>query len=295
MSKVIYLIQGQAKHLKKFFPLTQRADIDVLFLTYDEKIDEAIYFPNSTWGEGRNHLLEQALASQKEYQYYIFLDDDVIFKKGDFTEFEAQLARHNPAVAVPVFSPKTEFTILGLGLSSCSRWFMPIKDYQICKYADAQFIAFHRDVVENRLVVPLQTRFDTLSWGGTSSTQQLLIFNLYNDTTLQFNTVIVTNEAHRDYPRGKGKFKQAQQMWLCAQLRHAPDDPRNYAINLLSVKGLIRAARRSKKMPSLRYLSEFGKILLGTLSYKRKERHLMSEEDMLTLLQPDSDLLKHVP
>lgn len=292
MNNIIYLIQGQAKHLEKFFALKDRSDVDVLFLTYDERIDEAIFFPKSTWGEGRNHLLEQALAAEKDYQYYIFLDDDVVFKKGSFAEFECQLTQHNPAIAVPVFSPKTEFTILGIGLSSRSRWFIPIKDYQICKYADAQFIAFHKDVVENRLVVPLQTRFDTLSWGGTSSTQQLLIFNLYSDTTLQFNTVMISNEAHRDYPRGKGKFKQAQQVWLSEQLLNEPNDPREYTVNLLSAKGIIRAVRRVKKRPSSRYLSEFGKTLVRTFTYKRKEHHSMSKEDILAMLKPDSALLK---
>jgi len=286
------LIQGQAKYLEKFFALKDRSEIDVIFLTYDEQIDDAIYFPNSTWAEGRNHLLEQALALGKDYQYYIFLDDDAVFQKGSFEEFEAQLAKYNPAIAVPVFSPKTEMTILGFGLSPRSRLFAPIKDYQICKYADAQFIAFHKDVIADRLVVPLQTRFDKVSWAGTSSTQQLLIFNLYSDTTLQFNTVIVTNEAHRDYPRGTGKFQQAQQAWLSEQFRHVPNDPRNYAINLLSIIGLIRVAKKIKSTLSSRYLSEFGKTLIGTFSYRRKERHSMSKESMLALLQPDSDLLK---
>jgi hypothetical protein len=114
-----------------------RKDIDVIFLAYDKPVENAIYFPNSTWGEGRNLLLEKTLASQKEYEYYIFLDDDVRFVKGDFERFENQLIKYGPTVAVPIFEKKTRNCVLGLHLSFFKPPKITFREYQVCKLADA--------------------------------------------------------------------------------------------------------------------------------------------------------------
>jgi hypothetical protein len=49
MKDFVYLVQGQAELVRNYFPLRQRADVDVLLLTYDREIDEAIFLPQSSW------------------------------------------------------------------------------------------------------------------------------------------------------------------------------------------------------------------------------------------------------
>ena len=88
---IVYLIQGQAGLVTNFDYLTSQEHSDVIFLTYDSKIDQAIFYPDSTWAEGRNRLLQKALE-KGEYLYYIFLDDDLKFIDGDFQLFEKQLS-----------------------------------------------------------------------------------------------------------------------------------------------------------------------------------------------------------
>lgn len=287
MKKLIYLIQGQAKFIKNYLLLKERKDIDVMLLTYDEQIHEAIYFPNSTWGQGRNLLLEKALARQEGYQYYIFLDDDVRFLRGGFSDFEAQLVKYKPAIAMPVFSPKTESRVLGIGVSFRHRYFVPISQVQLCKLGDAQFLALHKDVIADRLVVPLQTDFDDISWHATSSTQQLLMLNLYRKSILQFNNIVVVNDAHRQYP--KNSFKEMQKEWFAQQFVKPIRDPRRLAINLLSLEGL----RRLSKMPKRAWLQSvihFFRTLFGTMTYKDQEHYHIPEEKLVTMLRRESVL-----
>ena len=57
--KYIYLIQGKAELVKVFFELQNRPSSRAIFLTYDQELNGAIYFPNSTWSQGRNRLLDE--------------------------------------------------------------------------------------------------------------------------------------------------------------------------------------------------------------------------------------------
>lgn len=286
MKKIIYLIQGEAKLVQNFFELKDRSEADVLFLTYDEQIDEAIYLPKSTWAQGRNLLLEKALELPQDYEYYIFLDDDVRFIKGNFDLFERKLLKYRPAIAVPVFRPKTVDSILGIGISSNGKLFVPITDHQLCKYTDGQFMAFHKDVVHDSLIVPLQTQFDDISWWFTSSTQQILMLNLYKDEILQFNDIVIDNEAHREYT--KGQFKAQQREWLRKQLVKPMKLRLMAEVNFLSLRAIAIAIRDKTVSDGFR---QFLSILAGTVSYKAKGGYHISEDQISTLLKPDSELM----
>jgi hypothetical protein len=285
----IYMVQGRANCVERFFYLDNREGIDAIFLTYDRKIDGAIYYPNSTWAEGRNRLLDNAIGSVSAYRYYIFVDDDLSFDKGGFKLFEEKLLQYMPAIAMPVFAPKTTSTVFGVGDTYDSETFTPLREFQICKKGDAQFIAFHRDVILDNLVVPLLTKFDKVSWWFTSSTQQLLIFNLYPKTTLQFNNIAVTNDTHGDYT--KGEFKHLQAEWLGRQFIDTCHNPRPYAVNLLSSKG-IRLCMGNGQQINPQYMIEFLDTLEGTLAYQKKENHRLSEEELACALRRDSELFK---
>ena len=291
MKKFVYLIQGESTLIKKFFILKNRPDIDVILLTYDQKVDGAVYLPNSTWGEGRNLLLEKALASPEIYDYYIFLDDDIRFHKGSYELFEQQLVKYAPAIAFPVFQPKTVDTVLGIGPSCLGKYFLPFSDYQICRLADAQFIAFHRHVIEDGLVIPLHTQFDEISWWCTSSTQQILIFNFYGNSTLQFNSIVVANDSHRAYPNQA--FKAVQQAWLEKQFRQPVEDKRRTVTNLISFKivlYLLKTTLTGSMGEILESWRGFYSILIETLTYTRKVDQHLSEQQVLDLLKADSEL-----
>lgn len=286
--KFLYLVHGDNKLIRNYDFLAERPDADLIQSTYNAPAEGAHYFPGSTWAEGRNGLLEKALELENRYEYYIFMDDDIEFHKGGFDELEEQLTRLKPAVAVPVFVPKTTRTVLGLGISYHSKLFFPLSSYQVCKFADGQFMAFHEDVIRDRILMPLQNQFDEISWWYTSSNQQILMHNVYPNNTLQLNNVAVTNESHRDYT--KNRFKKKQEAWLKKQFIGPVRNPREYAANLLSVEGVRYAYSKFglKGLPAV--VRVFIETVLGTIRYKRKECHLLDEHVIKRTFRVGSDM-----
>lgn len=287
---VIYLIQGRADALHRYADLTARDDVDSLSLTFDRAIDGSLYVPKSTWAEGRNLLLQTALHSGAAYRYFIFLDDDIRFESGDFRAFEALLARYRPAAAVPVFSPKTRNTVLGHRARRSGEfkvWF----DAQLCRLGDAQFLALHRDLIADRLVVPLRTEFDPISWWFTSSTQQLLLLNLYPKHFLQFNSVVVANDSHSDYVQRE--FKELQRQWFGREFRRPIRDPRDYADNPLRYNRLRIGLNNKSPAETLRRLTRLAATAWGTLRYRASPDYRLPPRLIERIFAPESTLQRH--
>lgn len=184
----IYLVQGQANLVKNYAHLRNRTSSHLISLTYDEPIDGSIYFPNSTWAEGRNRLLQEVENLGLRYEYVIFCDDDVIFYMGDWDLFEKEILRYEPAVAVPVVS-RTVKTIEPF----------PLLEVQRFIYNDEQLMAIRHDVIEDRKIVPYKTEYDSLHWWATCYAQELLIQKYYASDTLQINRCRVLNLEHDRY------------------------------------------------------------------------------------------------
>lgn len=292
MKKFLYLVHGADTLIHNYDHLNERPDADLIQSTYNAPVEGAHYFPGSTWAEGRNGLLEKALELKDRYEYYIFMDDDVEFKEGGFDELEAQLTRLQPAVAVPVFVPKTTRTVLSLGISYYKKLFFPLSSYQVCKFADGQFMAFHRDVLMDNILMPLQNQFDEISWWYTSSTQQILMHTFYPDTALQLNNVAITNESHREYI--KNSYKREQEIWLEKQLSEPVRNPREHAANLLSLEGMRYAVTKFglKGLPAV--MKVFLSILSGTLMYKKKKSHRLEKDILRRKLRKGSELYNQV-
>ena len=102
----IYLIQGRAEEVPKLSALINTETADLITLTFDAELKDSYFLPNSTWLEGRNLLLNKAKNKTVKYKYYIFLDDDIVFEKGSFEEFEKQLEKYQPAIAHPFYMRK---------------------------------------------------------------------------------------------------------------------------------------------------------------------------------------------
>ena len=187
MKSFIYLVQGRSDLVKDYFHLQDRDSADAIFLTYDEKIDGAIYFPDSTWSEGRNKLLEAA-GKKGEYLYYIICDDDIEFVKGSWDEFERLLILYNPAVGFPVVPATRKLRI----------WFLK---FQLYDWPDQQMIAYHNDLISDQLILPYQDNLDKICWWGSGGVVNLIIHNFYKSDSLQFNTVRIKNMVHGRYDR----------------------------------------------------------------------------------------------
>ena len=207
MKNFLYLIQGRSDLIKNYSNLVNRDNADAIFLTYDKQIDEAIFFPNSTWAQGRNKMLEIALE-REDYLYYIFGDDDIAFKKGGWGEFEENLMVLKPAIAVPVFLEKTKKTPL--------RWLK----YHSFLFNDEQMIAFHNEVIKDGIIIPYQNQFHDIHWWASCEIQQILIQNFYSADSIQLNKIHITNECRLRYPNpdiGRNTFEKLIREWLAKQ------------------------------------------------------------------------------
>ena len=207
--KFIYLVQGQADLVSEYFHLKDRSDCEAIYLTYDQELDGAIFRPNTTWAEGRNILLEKALERGPK-DYYIFLDDDIKIIRGSWDLFEAKLNKHQPALAVPVV-PKTRYT--------------PIKDYdgstweiQAFKIHDEQFMAVHKDLIDDNIIFPYITKFDDLSWWAACEIQQILTHTLYYRYAIQFNEIEIENLVHGRHDTKDHSYKEQIRIWINEQL-----------------------------------------------------------------------------
>lgn len=288
MESFLYLLHGAHDHIQKYNYLGEREHSDLLKSTWDQEIEGAYFFPKATWAEGRNGLYAKIKQIEKTYDYYIFIDDDVVFKLGDFSEFERQLSRLSPAVATPVFVPKSTCTVLGLGRSFNSNFFHKLWNYQVCTLADAQMMAFHKDVIADNILFPLKSKFDPVSWWFTSSTQQILMHTIYKENVLQINSVAVVNELHRKYP--KQEYENEQTEWFRKQFKEDIFNPRPFAVNLLSAKGVRYALRKFglSNLPDVIKIFLF--TLFKTITYKKKKEYLIPEERIRNLLFEDSEL-----
>ena len=208
--KFLYLVQGQKHLVRNFSHLRKRGHGDAILLTYDEELEGASFFPNSTWAEGRNKLLLEALA-KKPYQYYIFCDDDTEFAIGSWDEFERQLIEYKPGIAIPLF-PKTRNSPLPFPKLSGQSFFIN----------DEQLIAFHQEVVQDRLVLPYQTKFDHINWWISCEIQQILIQNFYPYDSLQFNNIVVENTCEKRYSSQYDhdvSFRNIAREWLSKEFK----------------------------------------------------------------------------
>lgn len=281
---VKFLIQGSAANILEIMHSTSTIELDCIYATYDERIDNADYLPGSTWAEGRNILLKRAL--QDSFDYVVFCDDDFSFISGSLRQISAELEMRMPAVAMPVFAPKTLSTVFRIGKSS-----KPLLQAQICRFGDAQVLAIHKSVVSDALAVPLQTQFDKISWCLTSSTQQLLIFNLYGEDCLQLNSIIVTNDEHKnDYPKVED-WQSIQTDWLRSQLIAYPQDHRKDVFNLFSIRQWARELLHSPRTFLWRLIYS-SYILYLSARYSPESDYGSRKSDVQKDICPDSELIK---
>lgn len=208
--RFLYLIQGKASNVRKYAFLRSES-ADLLGLSYDQPEPGFEFFPNSSFATGRNFLLSLATQRLSEFDYLIFLDDDVEFCRGSFLQMERNLQRYRPAIAVPL-TEKTRRTPMSIERSGV---IYPLFRWQHLHINDEQYLALSRAVVQQGLLLPYRTDWDRQSWFVCCLIQEALIQHHYFGQAVQFNDCEIRNDQHSDaYPHNLDFARTAYADWM---------------------------------------------------------------------------------
>ena len=194
----LYLVQGPLG-LPQHLQVLNTSDSEIVVLSYlHNDISTNIYYPNSTWTQGRNALFKYGKQLERtgayHFKYWVFMDDDVQLSADSLRSFERIVLEYEPAVAVPKYAGNRRVM---------SAPILPVYHF------DALFNAFHRESLE--WLMPYNGTFDTSSWW----TSQLILIHKagmwYQGHILEIEAMEVGNEKSRTYPRSKKFWKEIQQ------------------------------------------------------------------------------------
>ncbi len=198
MKSFVYLIQHDSDI---DMPGLADDDNDVILLTWKTPSSRvgAVFYPDSSWNEGRNRLLAEARQRDENgagYRYYIFLDGDCVVEEdprfaervgypltgNPFRTFEKFLLDWQPAIGYTRYDWQytEKHSVVNLGYNF-----------------DALFNAYHRDVVD--LLLPYYTGFDSESWLYSQHLINHLAAMMVNPYRLQFNPVVTRNPDRHGY------------------------------------------------------------------------------------------------
>lgn len=186
----MYLVQGRSDLVLDFLEIVGTLS-RILIATWDKpitseqvEVDNTFFIPKTTWADGRNFLLSKALKKYPDAKYFIFSDDDVRFNNQFLEKFENYLSHLTPDIAVPLCD-----RIRREGAFSKNEIEHPF-------FHDANFQAFHRNVIDEGVLFPIDTTFDEISWWLTCEIQLYLIQTHYLSRILRFNRLEVLNSNH---------------------------------------------------------------------------------------------------
>ena len=161
--------------------------------------DTTLCVPNSTWNTGRNALIKFLRESEIEYDYVIFLDDDLKFKKGNFVEFENVVRKHPEWVVSTVsddFDRDTNYPYRFMNSqANHTVW-------QIVPQFDACFSCFRKDFVDSDKFLPYDESWDHITWWAS----QIVLCQKMNAMCIPIhyvNNISVSNSKSRPYPRNE--------------------------------------------------------------------------------------------
>jgi hypothetical protein len=190
---IIYLIQMEGN-----LPPPNMNGADILCITWKNRRDPCVFLPNSTWTSGRNYMWKMVTMMDKKYEYYVFMDEDIVVS--NLTLWEETLFRYRPAVGVPggiaQVHPGVDITV----------------ESRVLTCFDAAFNAFHYDLVHDSLVLPYIDLFDKFGWWTSQLYMIYLTQVFYDGEVMGFFRPTTTNGQHRYYPRG-WNLSAANKFW----------------------------------------------------------------------------------
>ena len=201
--KYLYIIQTASSLPEIFNCLKKR---DHIILSFKEKAqDTTLFYPGSTWTTGRNKLREYILNLEKKYDYYVFLDEDVVFthysQEDGFNKFEELLVKYKPYIANPNIANPNLYYINHNGHLK--------GEAQNTVWFDGMCNAFSREAFLSNIIFPYVDLFDSRSW-WMSQYVMIILCSLYQKEVLLFNDLYVSNICHSDYPK-LDIFKETEQ------------------------------------------------------------------------------------
>jgi hypothetical protein len=212
--RFLYLIQGKATNVSRYSWLNRESS-RIYGLTYDMPQSDFEYFPDSSFASGRNHLYQHALSCLDDFDYFIFIDDDVEFSRGSFDLMERNLALHSPSVGIPITS-KTRGSVFGINLRGRIRPFLSNQRFHI---NDEQYLAFSKEVLSRGRVLPYLEDWDQESWFVCCIIQESIIQTDHHSESLQFNNCEILNEQHSgDYPQNLPFARKEAEQWIDTNL-----------------------------------------------------------------------------
>ena len=192
--KYLYLIQKAGK-LPDIYNYIKNNSKYVL-LSYKYKTKETdIFFPNSTWTTGRNKLREYSLKLKEKYDYYIFIDEDIVFNPNEnFGTFEKLLNQYRPYIGNPKFGNYYK----NYGIPQDKQNYYTIFFDGICN-------AFSFKAFNDTLIFPYIDKFDNRNW-WMSQYIMIILCSIYKKEVIVFNNLNIKNIQHILYPRQNGKI-----------------------------------------------------------------------------------------
>jgi len=198
MKKYCYLFQAREK-LPLFDRLrTEESDCFVLYFRNNIENDNEFYFPNSSWSQGRNKLLEFAISKNIDYEYYIFADDDINLqlKNGNEDSFRKLHELLN------VYKPAVSFADYWWHLN-CDKYphIRKNEGIRIPICYDACMNIFHKNAI--KILLPYEDKFDNISWWWSQELLNHVSWDFYHNKLVQFNELFLVNGIadQTPYPR----------------------------------------------------------------------------------------------
>ena len=208
MNIPLYLIMAESGLPVRYNYLRNR---NFVLLSYKEESEQTdIFSPNSTWTTGRNQLREYALRLVEKFDYYVFLDCDVMFiertQREGFEFYEQMLLKINSPIVNPSLDfynqRKSNYTELP---KSVQKKGLENSDFdcQTVDWFDGVMNGFRRDVFFDEKIFPYLDTLDSVSWHASQFSMILLANRYYHNGIVQLNLLKVENVTKSSYPRGK--------------------------------------------------------------------------------------------
>ena len=213
----LFLIQARAGLPAIYRCLKHRPHI---LLSYREPTaDTTIYAPNTTWTSGRNQLIEHVKTRGLRYDWYVFLDEDVVFagmsQRAGFEMFVSILSAVDAAIVTIAKGDynrrNNQERLSGIVPAAlCKKGVEhPRWELQSVDWFDGLFNAFSRAAFYDERLLPYETKFDHESWWASQFIAILRANHCYRNRIVQCNHLNARNTQYSDYPRGFTVFGPA--------------------------------------------------------------------------------------
>ena len=195
LPKCLYLIQC-ASNLPTIYNCLKNKNTVVLSFK-EETEDTTLFFPNSTWTTGRNKLREYALSLKEQYDYYIYLDEDILFKnisqEEGFREFEHLLDVYKPLIGNPQMENRGWYNKHGNLMENV--------EAQSVVCFDGIMNAYSRELFFENTILPYDDYFDKTNWWGSQIMAWIKCDYYYKNKVLLFPQLKIRNTCSSEYPQ----------------------------------------------------------------------------------------------